>query len=84
MTQFDPDYGPYLGDPRDPRYDDSEDLAREEWEYDTPYKDMIGLDMMEDILLELYTGSPNTACTMIEKAVDLAWSEHVKKLEQDR
>lgn len=81
---FDPDYGPYNGDPRDPRYDDSEDLAREEWYCDTRYEDMLGLDMIQDVLLELHTGSPNAACTMMEKAVDEAWAEHVKKLEQDR
>lgn len=80
---FDPDYGPYRGDPRDPRYDDSEDFAREEWECDTSYQDMFGLEAMEDILYELYTGSANTALTMMEKAIDQSWAEHVKKLEQD-
>jgi hypothetical protein len=50
---FDADYGPYRGDPRDPRYDDSEDLAREEWESENTYAERIGEDAVEEILFAL-------------------------------
>ena len=78
---FDADYGPYLGDPRDPRYDDSEDMAREEWEADNAITEILSDDAVNEILWELLHGSRDTAFQDIEKAMHAAWEQEKKRLE---
>ena len=72
---FDPDYGPYLGDPRDPRYDDTEDMAREEWEAENTYAERIGEDAVEEILYALENWSAAEARMALKKAVDAVWAQ---------
>lgn len=79
---FDPDYGPYLGDPRDPRYDDSEDLARDEWEADNAITEILSDDSINEILFELMHGSPEKAFSDIEKAMDAAWEQEKQRQEE--
>jgi hypothetical protein len=79
---FDWDYGPMTNDPRDPRYDDSEDLAREEWESENTYAERIGEDAVEEILYALETWSAAEAARDLKKAVDVAW-ELEKKRQED-
>jgi hypothetical protein len=79
---FDADYGPYRGDPRDPRYDDSEDLAREEWESENTYAERIGEDAVEEILYSLENWSAAEAARDLKKAVDAAWEQEKKRQEE--
>jgi hypothetical protein len=74
-AMFDADYGPYRGDPRDPRYDDSEDLAREEWEDDNSYVDRIGESAVEEILHALEHGKPEDAKRDLERRVNACWQQ---------
>lgn len=78
---FDPDYGPYLGDPRDPRYDDSEEMARDEWESENAITEILSDDSVNEILWELLHGSRDTAFQDIEKAMAAAWEQEKKRLE---
>jgi hypothetical protein len=78
---FDWDYGPYRNDPRDPRYDDSEELAREEWEADNAITEILSDDSVNEILFELLHGSRDKAFSDIEKAMDAAWEQEKKKQE---
>lgn len=79
---FDWDYGPYRGDPRDPRYDDSEELARESWEEDNAITEIISDDSVNEILWELLHGSPETAFKDLERSMDAAWEQEKKRLEE--
>lgn len=79
---FDADYGPYRGDPRDPRYDDSEDLAREEWESENTYAERIGEDAVEEILYSLQHGMKSEdARKDLERCVNAAWEQEKKRQE---
>ena len=79
---FDPDYGPYRGDPRDPRYDDSEEMAREEWEADNAITEILSDDSVNEIMFELLHGSPQKAFRDIEKAMDAAWEQEKQRQEE--
>lgn len=78
---FDADYGPYRGDPRDPRYDDSEDLARDEWECDNTYLAKLGEDAVEEIMWALQFGDAEDAKRDLQKAIDAAWQAEKNKQE---
>lgn len=78
---FDWDYGPYRGDPRDPRYDDAEDMAREEWEADNAITEILSDDSVNEILFELMHGSPAKAFSDLEKAMDAAWEQEKRRQE---
>lgn len=80
---FDADYGPYRGDPRDPRYDDSEDLARDEWEGENTYIEKLGADAVEEIMWALQFGESEEAKQDLCKAIDAAWEAEKKQLEND-
>jgi hypothetical protein len=73
---FDADYGPYTGHPSDPRYDDSEDLARDKWECDETYIDKLGADAVEEIMWALQFGKAEEAKADLIKAVDAAWQQY--------
>ena len=80
---FDWDYGPMTNNPADPRYDDSEDLAREEWECDNSYLDRIGEDAVEEILYALEHGMKSEdARKDLERCVNAAWEREKKKQEE--
>lgn len=79
---FDADYGPYLGDPRDPRYDDSEELARESWEEDNAITEIIDSCAVNEILWELLHGNQETAFKDLERCMDAAWEQEKKRLEE--
>lgn len=80
---FDWDYGPYLGDPRDPRYDDSEDMARERWEDDNAITEILSVDSVNEILWELLHGNRDTAFADIERAMNAAWEQEKKRSYDD-
>jgi hypothetical protein len=73
---FDQDYGPYLGHPADPRYDDSEDVARDAWECDETYIAKLGEDAIEEILYSLQHGKAEEAKADLIKAVEAAWQQY--------
>lgn len=79
---FDWDYGPYLGRANDPRYDDSEELAREEWEADNAITEILSDDSVNEIMFELLHGSRDKAFSDIEKAMDAAWEQEKKRQEE--
>lgn len=71
------------GHPNDPRYDDSEDLAREEWECDSSYLERIGEDAVEEILYSLQHGMKSEdARKDLERCVNAAWEQEKKKHEE--
>lgn len=72
---FDADYLEYRADPRDPRYDDSEEMAREEWESDNAITEILSEDSVNEILFELLHGSRDTAAQDLRKAMDAAWAQ---------
>lgn len=79
---FDWDYGPMTNHPADPRYDDSEDLARERWEEDHTYIERIGEDAVEEILYALEHGiKSENAMRDLVTVVNAAWDAEKKKQE---
>ena len=76
MSGFDPDYGVYRADPRDPRT--PEDNGREEWEAFNAFADFLDDGAIEEILNELLHGNPALAKTCLEKATEAAYRQWVK------
>ena len=73
---FDTDYGTYNGYPADPRYDDSEDVARDKWECDETYIAKLGEDAIEEILYSLQHGKAEDAKADLIKAINAAWEQY--------
>jgi hypothetical protein len=73
---FDSDYGPYNGHPADPRYDNSEDIARDAWECDNTYFEKLGPDAVEEIMWALQFGKADEAKADLIKAINAAWEQY--------
>jgi hypothetical protein len=80
---FDSDYLEYRGHPADPRYDDSEDVARDKWECEETYIAKLGPDAVEEIMWALQFGEAEDAKDDLIKAINAAWEQYKTENEGD-
>lgn len=72
---FDPDYGVYRSDPRDPRTPDEPD--RYSWEEDNPVADWMDSSDLECLLSELLHGDSAKAKGQLENAVQARFEQWI-------
>lgn len=65
-------WGPVV-DPRDPRYDDAEERAREAWEEETSFLDMLPESTINSIIEDVLNRQFDRARLELTKAMDNAW-----------
>lgn len=65
-------WGP-IRSPRDPRHDDAEERAREAWEADTSFIDMLPESILNSIIELVRDRQFDAAHAELDQAMDAAW-----------
>lgn len=65
-------WGP-IRSPRDPRHNDRSELAREEWEADTSFIEMLPESILNSIIERVRDKQFDAAHAELAKAIDAAW-----------
>lgn len=76
-------WGP-IRSPRDPRYDDSEERAREAWEEATGFIDMLPESVINGVLENVRDKHFDSARALLLAAMDVAWlTDRANRREDD-